>query len=158
MVTQPTFAPVPASGTVRPTMKTATPELARTPKPGLQRSAHLVVGQGQGTQAPGEGYALTIAQREVAKLTFEHEHYRHDVVIGVALLAAKRASNVGRAPQLGDVQVAMEIFALRADTTIGHELAKPFVGIAHSYVAQRKFVDAIHVNDLIAPPAPLGTL
>lgn len=158
MVTQPTFAPVPASGTVRPTMKTGTPELARTPKPGLQRSALRVVGKGQGTQTPGEGYALTIAQHEVAKLRFEHEHDRPDVAIGVALLAAKRASLVGRAPQLGDVQVAMEIFALRADTPIGRLHAKPFVGIAHSYVAQRKFVDAIDVGDLITTTAPPSSL
>jgi hypothetical protein len=148
-VTQPTFAPVPASGTVRPTMKTGTPELARPPKPGLQRSARLVVGKGQGTQAPGEGYAFTIAQREVAKLSFDHDPDRVDVVVGIALLAAKRASLVGRAPQLGDVHVAMAICALHTDTSIDHHQAKPFVGIAHSYV---------DVNVLIAAPAPLHSL
>ncbi len=139
-------------------MKTSTPELARLPKPGLQHSARLVVGKGQGTQAPGEGYAFTIAQREGAKLSFEHEHDRVDVVMGIALLAAKRASLVGRAPQLGDVHVAMAIFALNTATSIDHHQAKPFVGIAHSYVAQRKFVDAIDVKVLIATSAPLNLL
>lgn len=154
-MTQPTFAPVPASGTVRPTMKTATPELARTPKPGLQRSARLVVGRGQGTQAPAEGFALTIAQREVEKLSFEHEHDRHDVALGIALLAAKRASLIGRSPQLSDVRVAMELFALGDATIISHQRAKPFSGIAHSYVDQRKFVDAIDVDQLTTAPTSL---
>ncbi len=49
---------------------------------------------------------MTIAARECAKLTFEHEHDRHDVALGVGLVAAKRASLIGRGPQLGDVRVA----------------------------------------------------
>ena len=148
-MTQPTFAPVPTSGIVRPTMKTGTPELARTAKPGLQRSAHLVAGKSQGTQAPGEGHALIVAQREVAKLAFTHEHDRHDVALGIGLLAAKRASLVGRSPQLSDVQVAMKICNLRADFAIGRDRVTPFSGIAHSYVAQRKFVDSFDVDQLL---------
>lgn len=131
-------------------MSTATPEFSRIKKPGLQRSAIVATGKGQGTQAPGEGFALSIAHREVAKLNFEHEHDRHDVEIGIALVAAKRASLVGRGPQLGDVQVAMALFALQEDSVVDHHLAGPFVGVAHSYVAQRRFVDAVSNEDLLA--------
>jgi hypothetical protein len=148
-VTQPTFSPVLASGIVRPTMETSTPQFARAPKPGLQRSA--TSGRGQGTQAPGEGFALTIAQREVAKLDIEHEHDRHDVAVGVGLVAAKRASLVGRAPQLSDVHVAMSLFGLDSTAEIGHSLTKPFAGLAHSYVLQRRFVDAVANEQLVAP-------
>ena len=130
-------------------MDTATPEFARTPKPGLQRLASS--GTGQGTQAPGEGFALTIAHREVAKLHFEHEHDRHDVAVGVGLVAAKRASLVGRGPQLSDVQVALDLFGLGQATTVDHALAGPFAGLAHSYVAQRRFVDAVATEQLLAP-------
>ena len=130
-------------------MGTATPELARTPKPGLQRSASS--GTGQGTQAPGEGFALTIAQREVAKLDFEHEHDRPNVAVGVGLVAAKRASLVGRGPQLSDVRVALALFGLDQATLVDHALAQPFSGIAHSYVAQRRFVDAVATQQLVAP-------
>jgi len=56
---------------------------------------------------------LTIAERECAKLNFEHEHDRRDVILGVGLVAAKRASLIGRGPQLGDVKVAMDLFGLR---------------------------------------------
>lgn len=131
-------------------MSTATPEFSRIKKPGLQRSAIVAAGQGQGTQAPGEGFALTIAHREVAKLDFEHEHDRHDVEVGIGLVAAKRASLVGRAPQLGDVKVAMVLFALRDDSVVDHHLAGPFVGVAHSYAAQRRFVDAVSNEELLA--------
>ena len=131
-------------------METATPQFARPPKPGLQRSAHQTGGRGRGTQAPGEGFALTIAQRECDKLEFEHEHDRHDVALGIALVAAKRASIVGRGPQLGDVQTAMEIFGLRDAEVVDHVASRPFAGLAHSYVAQRRFVDAVSVERLVS--------
>jgi hypothetical protein len=134
-VTQPTFYPV--------------PELARPPKPGLQRSASRLSGAGHGTPAPGEGFALTIAQREVAKLKFAHEHDRHDVETGVALVAAKRASLVGRGPILSDVQTALDIFGLRDAPVVDHELCVGFAGLAHSYAAQRRFVDAVTDEQLV---------
>lgn len=130
-------------------MTIQTPELARTPKAGLQRSAHRLNGPGHGTPAPGEGFALTIAQREVSKLKFEHEHDRHDVELGVALVAAKRASLVGRGPILSDVQTALELFGLRGGVVIEHHLCAPFSGIAHSYVLQRRFVDAVADESLV---------
>ena len=81
-------------------METGTAEFARKPKAGLLRALPAAGQKGRGTQAPGEGFALTIAARECAKLTFEHEHDRHDVALGVGLVAAKRASLIGRGPQL----------------------------------------------------------
>jgi hypothetical protein len=134
---------------VRATMETGTAEFSRPPKPGLLRALPASGKPGRGTQAPGEGFALTISQRECAKLTFEHEHDRGDVTLGVALVAARRASLVGRGPQLGDVQVAMDLFGLRDTDVISHVVAKPFSGIAHSYVLQRKFVDAVPESELV---------
>ncbi len=58
-------------------------------------------GRGFGTPAPGEGYALTIAARECAKLDFARHQDDHDVAIGIGLVAAKRASTVGRGPHAG---------------------------------------------------------
>jgi hypothetical protein len=132
-------------------METAPAELARPQKPGLLRSLPLAGQVGRGTQAPGEGFALTIAEREVAKLTFEHEHDRRDVILGVGLVAAKRASIVGRGPQLGDVHVAMDHFGLRGVPILDHELVAPFRGLAHSYVLQRRLVDSVSDASLLAP-------
>jgi len=131
-------------------MTTATPEFGRAPKPGLHRSARHVSGVGEGTNAPGEGYALTIAERECAKLAFVHHHDAHDVTVGTALVAAKRASLIGRGPTLGDVHVAMDLFGLRTTSPVPRETTKPFTGLAHSYPAQRRFVDAVSAANLIS--------
>jgi len=131
-------------------MTTPTPELARPPKPGLQRSAHPPTGSGFGSTAPGGGFALTIARREVAKLSFEHEHDRRDVELGIALVAEKRASLVGRGPIPDDVHVALELFGLRALSRVDHHAATPFAGVAHSYVLQRRLVDGVADQDLLA--------
>jgi len=131
-------------------MVTGTPEVGRTPKAGLQRSPHRVAGAGQGTPAPGEGYALTIAQRECEKLVFSHPHDLEDVVVGVGLVAAKRASVISRGPTLNDVHVAMDLFHLRDESPVPRTLTRAFAGLAHSYVAQRRFVDAVSVAQLVA--------
>jgi hypothetical protein len=131
-------------------MATPTPEIGRRPKPGLERRAPEKSGPGYGTPAPGEGYALTMAQRECAKLVFEHAHDLHDVIVGVGVVAAKRASIVGRQPTLGDVHVAMDLFALRAVSPVSRAATKAFSGLSHSYVAQRRFADAVSLEQLTA--------
>jgi hypothetical protein len=135
-------------------METGTSEFSRTPKPGLLHAMPVAGQAGRGTQAPGEGFALTIAERECAKLTFDHEHDRRDVILGVGLVAAKRASLIGRGPQLGDVRVAMDLYGLRDAPSIDSQLSEPFRGLAHSYVLQRRFVDAVDGDELVATGAP----
>jgi hypothetical protein len=139
-------------------METPPPELGRAPKPGLERSAHPPTGTGYGTPAPGEGYALTMAARQCHKLVFEHPHDRDDVTVGVALVAAKRASVIGRQPTLGDVHVAMDYFGLRTDSPVSRVTTKPFRGLAHSYVAQRRFVDAVPGEQLVSGANDPSTL
>jgi hypothetical protein len=129
-------------------MSTEIPELGRLKKAGLQRSAHPPVGAGFGTPAPGEGYALTISERECEKLTFEHHQDEHDVIVGVGLVAAKRASLIGRGPTLGDVHVALDYFGLREVSPVPRTSTALFRGLAHSYVAQRRFVDAVPSESL----------
>lgn len=142
-VAQPSFSPVPLAGEVRTTMSTPTPELGRGRKPGLERSARAASGKGLGTPAPGEGFALTIADRECRKLMLNHPERLHDVTVGVAGVAAKRASVMGRGPTLSDVHVAMDHFGLRDTSPVPRAFTKPFAGLAHSYAEQRAFVDAV---------------
>ena len=137
-------------------METGTSEFSRTPKPGLLHAMPAAGQAGRGTQAPGEGFALTIAARECAKLDFDHEHDRHDVALGVGLVAAKRASLIGRGPQLGDVRAAMNLFGLISASSIDHRLSEPFRGLAHSYVAQRRFVDAVDGDELVTTSSPVS--
>jgi len=135
-------------------METGTSEFSRTPKAGLLHAMPAAGQAGRGTQAPGEGFALTIAARECAKLDFEHEHDRHDVALGVGLVAAKRASLIGRGPQLGDVRAVMNLFGLIGASSIDDQLSRPFRGLAHSYVLQRHLVDAVDGDELVATGAP----
>lgn len=141
-MTQPTFSPVSRSGEVRPTEKTSTPEVGRAKKAGLLR--HVPTGPLSGTNAPGEGYALTLAQHECVSLHVPGVDH-HDAVVGVALVAAKRASLAGRGPTIYDVRVALDVLGLRGDSAAPRAA---FAGIAHSYVAQRRFVDAVTEDQL----------
>ncbi len=127
-------------------MATPPAEYSRPRKAGLVRSARPTAGANRGTPAPDAGYALGLAAREVGHLDFAHEHDRHDVVVGVALVAAKRASLVGRAPTRDDVTLVLAHFGLAG--TVSHALAAPFAGLAHSYVAQRRFVDSVSEDEL----------
>ena len=70
------------------------------------------------------------------------------MIIGVGSVAAKRASLVGRGPTLGDVHVAMDLFGLRTASPVSRDTAAPFRGLAHSYPAQRRFVDAVTPTQL----------
>jgi hypothetical protein len=71
------------------------------------------------------------------------------VELGVALVAAKRASLVGRGPILDDVQLVMDLFALRTTPVVDRDLTAPFAGLAHSYAIQRRFVDAVTREQLL---------
>ena len=148
---QPSFSPVPAAGEVRLTSETSIPEIGRPKKAGLQRHAIPGSDKGQGTPAPGEGYALTISKNECAKLHFEDHDDAHDVECGIALIAAKRASLIGRGPTLGDVHAALDLFELRSSSVITHEQVLMFAGLGHSYVKQRAFVDSVSKSQLVTP-------
>lgn len=134
------------SGEVRPTVATATPEIGRAKKAGLLRHVPSIVGAG--TQAPGEGFAMTLAERECKELHVEGVDH-HDLVVGIGLVAAKRASLAGRGPTVYDVRAALDHFGLRHH---GSATTAAFVGIAHSYAAQRRFVDSVTEEQLFPQP------
>ena len=138
-------------------MTTPPPELAQVPKAGLQHWLERRDESGRGTPAPGAGYAFTITQRALAPLVFAHDHDRSDVATGVALVAVKRASLVGRGPTLEDVRIVLNLFNLCGASVLDRSLTRSFVGLAHSYVAQRRFVDAVRDEQLLPTPrAPEG--
>jgi hypothetical protein len=125
---------------------TATPEIGRPKKAGLLR--HVPTVAGAGTPAPGEGFAMTLAERECASLHVDGVDH-HDLVVGVALVAAKRASLAGRGPTVYDVRAVIDLLSLRQSDVADTE---SFAGIAHSYVAQRRFVDNVTEAQLFPQP------
>ncbi len=151
---QPSFAPVPEAGGVRPIMATRPPEVGRTKNPGLLRHVPRSPGR-YGNPAPNEGFALTLAARAVAGLEVEHAHDREGLALAVGLVAAKRASLIGRGPTRGDVVRAMEMLEVRSP--VPGALARRFRGLGHSYAAQRDFVDSVESADLLAPSEESGS-
>jgi hypothetical protein len=148
-VSQPAFAPVPATGEVRAVMATAAPEVGRAPKAGLLRPTRLEDSPLLGTPAPDAGFALGLAHRVVGRRELEREADRHDVELAVALVAAKRASLVGRGPMVGDVDAALAALGLAGDGPIDAAASARFAGLAHSYVTQRELVDSVDAASLL---------
>lgn len=147
-MSQPSFVPVSRVAEVRPTLPTPTPEFSRPAKVGLVRTPHLDRGPGRGTPAPSEGFAITLAERALHRCEFERPADRHDAVVGIGLLAAKRASAARRGPILADVTRALSHFAIDLDGPVSAEQSARFRGLAHSWEAQRRFVDSVDIADL----------
>jgi len=158
-VTQPTFVPVSDACAVRASAATATPEIGRKKKAGLLGAPSVRGGSGHGSAGPDAGYALTLAERACEGLHLPGEDH-HDVVVGVAAIAAKRAAAVGRAPTSSDVEVAMDLFALRSDASAAvlADRRRRFAGVAHSYVAQRQLADAVPAEALSQRPGSVTPL
>ena len=159
-MTQPSFVPVSAASTVRPTMPTETPEIGRAKKPGLLGAPGSSGGEGRGTPGPDAGFALTLAERALHHMTLSPAESHHDVEVALAIVAAKRAGLVGRGPTNSDITVACELFGLGVD--VGDEVVtdrvRRFAGLGHSYFLQRAFVDAIPVAALQQRPGHVTPL
>jgi hypothetical protein len=54
--------------------------------------------------------------------------------------------------------VAMDYFGLRTASPVSRVTTKPFRGLAHSYVAQRRFVDAVPGEQLVTGANDPATL
>ena len=153
-MTQPTFVPIAEADQVRPARHMHVPGSWTTSRP-----AELVVpavssGRGVGTPGPDSGFALRLANRFAHDLKLGDGESEHDVLLGVALVASKRAALFGRAPCVHDVRFALNLWGF-LDQVPGELLAErraAFSSIAHDYVAQRRLVDAVPEETLRLSP------
>lgn len=145
-MTQPTFVPIAEADQVRPARHLHVPGAWTTSRP-----AELVVpattgGPGVGTPGPDSGFALRLARRLEHDLQLTEGESAHDVIYGVALVAAKRAALFGRAPSIYDVHLALNLWRFLDDGAPPALVAQrraAFSSISHDYVAQRALVDAV---------------
>jgi hypothetical protein len=152
-VAQPTFVPVADADRVRPSFPQPIPLKART-RPGELRSPSVPTGKGVGTTGPDQGFALTLAHRLTPSLHLEEGEDRHDVSLGLALLASRRSALAGRAPCLYDVQVAAGLFGYLSaapEDLVAYRHSR-FAGLVHSYESQRKLVDSVPETALRLTP------
>jgi hypothetical protein len=113
-----------------------------------------------GTPGPDAGFALRLARRFAHDLTLAEGETEHDVLLGCALIAARRAALYGRAPSIYDVQLALALWGFLADgvpVALSAARRQAFSSLAHDYVAQRALTDAIPEESLRLTPAQART-
>jgi hypothetical protein len=98
-----------------------------------------------GRPGPNVGYAYTLAQRAKDRLRLGPFEHAHDVVAVVAEVAGKRAALFGRAPVIGDVELAIAV--LGYDGSASEEFVKARSALVneagHDYRRRRAIVDAV---------------
>lgn len=153
-MTQPTFVPIAEADQVRPALHMQVPGTWTTSRP-----AELVVpevhgGAMVGTTGPDSGFALRLAKRFEHELKLSEGESEHDVLLGAALVASKRAALFGRAPCIYDVRFALNLWGFLQDESPELHATRraAFSSLSHDYVAQRELVDSVPEQTLRLSP------
>ena len=155
-MTQPTFVPITEADQVRPARHLHVPEAWTTSRPAELRTPTAPKGRSIGTPGSDAGFALRLAGRFAHDLKLTEGETEHDVLLGSALIAARRAALFGRGPTIYDVQVALALWGFLVDNPPEDLVAvrrRVFSAVSHDYVAQRSLVDAIPDESLRLTPA-----
>jgi hypothetical protein len=103
------------------------------------------VGALLGRPGPNVGYAYTLAQRAKDRLRLGPNEHAEDAIAVIAEVAGKRAAEFGRAPVIGDIDVAIAV--LGYDGSAGEEFVKARSALvheaSHEYRRRRALVDAV---------------
>lgn len=95
---------------------------------------------------------MALAHRMEPRLVLRPGEIAEDVVLGLALVASRRAARFGRAPCAHDVRFAAALWGFLdqapPEDLVADRVAA-FRGVAHDYAAQRALVDRV-------PDAVLG--
>ena len=150
-MTQPTFVPIAEADQVRPARHLHVPRSWTTSRPAELAVPGMPRGPIVGTPGPDSGFALRLARRFEHDLRLHEGESEHDVLLGTALVAAKRAALFGRAPSIYDVQLALNLWDFLDDGAPSDLVARrraAFSSVAHDYVAQRALVDSVDETTL----------
>ncbi len=154
-MTQPSFVPIAEADQVRPSLRLEVPGSWTTDRPAELRIPIRPAGPGMGTPGSDQGFALRLARRFEAKLRLAPDESPEDVIVGVALLAARRSGLLGRAPSVHDVRAALNLWGFLDDAPadVVDARRRAFRSVAHDYVLQRALVDAVPAEALWPTPA-----
>jgi hypothetical protein len=154
-VTQPTFVPIAEADQVRPARHLHVPGSWTTSRPAEVAVPAVPRGPSVGTPGPDSGFALRLANRHEHDLRLGEGEAAHDVLLGVALIASRRAALFGRAPCVYDVQFALDLWGFREDISAEEQAVRRgvFSSVSHDYVAQRAVVDRTTEETLRLTPA-----
>jgi hypothetical protein len=113
------------------------------------------VGRDLGRQGPDQGYALKLAHRFEDRLELTANEHREDAVAGCLGVALKRASILGRAPVIWDLELAFSVWGFLGGAP--EDLVafrKPlFEGARHDYWEEREIADLVPEETLRLTPA-----
>jgi hypothetical protein len=154
-MTQPVFVPISEADQVRPARHLHVPGAWTATRPGDMVGSVVQRGPSVGTPGPDAGFALRLARRFEHDLKLTPGEDEHDVILGCALIAARRAALFGRGPSIYDVQVAMNIWGFLIDAPAELVAARraAFASVSHDYVTQRALVEGIPEATLRLTPA-----
>jgi hypothetical protein len=144
-MTQPTFVPISEADQVRPARHLHVPGSWTATRPAELTTPRALRGRSVGTPGPDAGFALRLARRFAHDLKLTQGEDEHDVVVGCALFAARRAALFGRGPSVYDVQAALALWGFLVDAPPELVAARrqAFASVSHDYNAQRALVDSI---------------
>jgi hypothetical protein len=153
-MTQPVFVPISEADQVRPARHLNVPGPWTSTRPGDPHGPVRPRGRSVGTPGPDAGFALRLARRFEHDLKLGQGEDEHDVLLGVALIGARRAASFGRAPSIYDVQFALNLwgFLTEAAPPAQNQRRQAFAGVAHDYEVQRVLVDSISEDVLRLTP------
>jgi hypothetical protein len=97
---------------------------------------------------------MRLAKRFGEELKLDEGETEHDVLIGVGLVASKRAAFYGRAPSVYDVRFSLNLWGFLDDApaALRTERRAAFSAISHDYVAQRALADSVGDDTLRLSP------
>jgi hypothetical protein len=98
-----------------------------------------------GRPGPNIGYAYTLAARARPRLRMSPHEHAEDVIAVIAEIAGKRAALFGRAPVIGDIDVAVSLLGYdgSADEHFVELRSRLVHDAAHEYTRRRELVDAV---------------
>src|ERR1700677_5217538 len=115
-MTQPTFVPISEADQVRPARHLHVPGPWTTSRVAELRTPTAPSGRSVGTPGTDAGFALRLARRFAHDLKLTEGETEHDVLLGCALIAARRAALFGRGPSIYDVQLAVALWGFLIDS------------------------------------------
>jgi hypothetical protein len=98
-----------------------------------------------GRPGPNVGYAYTLAQRAKDRLRLGPFEHVNDALAVLAEVAGKRAALYGRAPVIGDIDLAIAILGYDGTAGDGFVAARTAAvhDASHSYYRRRAMVDSV---------------
>jgi hypothetical protein len=153
-MTQPSFVPITDADQVRPALQLRAPGSWQPERPAELTLPSPSSARWHGTPGPDQGYALRLARRFEGRLVLTPGETADDVLLGCALLAARRSALLGRAPTVYDLEVALGLFGYLgpAPSELVAYRSEAFRGVAHDYDVQRELVDGVPESALLLSP------